>query len=54
MKTVCLSVNVSSAKTNILYDDAITTKVMFSVLQKRDTRLFTQQNVIAITAFFYA
>ena len=50
MKTVCLKVSVSCVKTNILFDGAISAKVklFFSVMQ-RDTGLFTQQDLIAIT-----
>ena len=41
METVCLNVNVSSAKKNSLFDDAITAKVKLSVsVMQRDTRLF--------------
>ena len=39
MKTICLKVNLSSAKTNILLDG-------------RDTGLFTQLNKIVITGFY--
>ena len=44
MKTVYLKVNVSSARTNILFDGAIIV-VIFSVMQ-RDTRLFSRENIV--------
>ena len=49
MKTVCLKVNVSSAKTNILLDGAIIVKVVIFSVMQRDTRLFTQQDLVTIT-----
>ena len=51
MKTVCLKVSVFFAKTNILFDIAITVKVICSVMQ-RGTRLFIQQDLIAITGLY--
>ena len=53
MKTACLKANVSSAKTNILLDGAITAKVKFiSFVMQIDTRLFTQQDLITITGLY--
>ena len=49
MKTDCLKINVSYAKTNILSDGKITVKVIFSVMQ-RDTRLFSRENMISYTS----
>ena len=55
MKTICLEVNVSSAKTNILSDGAITAKVkLFVSDMQRDTGLFIQQDLIAVTGLIYA
>ena len=48
MKTVCLKINVSSAKMNILFDGAITVKVVtISVMQReRGPRLFSWENMV--------
>ena len=41
MKTVCLKVNVSSAKTNIILDGAIIAKLKFIVLSCKEIEYFS-------------
>ena len=48
-KQLCLKVSVRSAKTNILFDGAIIAKVKLIFLSCKDTRLFSQENMISNT-----
>ena len=49
MKTVCLKVNVSSAKMNVLFDGALTEKVKLFFLISKEIPDYFLENIISNT-----